>query len=275
MTLSDPVKKMAILNLTPDSFSDGGENTETEQALQSAARHIADGADIIDAGAESTRPGALPVSEDEEIARLTPFLEALAASPIREKVAFSIDTYKAPIAEAALKAGFTYVNDVFGGLRDSDIMRVAAEYDAFYMIGHSRDKAEETLDIIEDIKTHLTARIDAALQAGVKARHIILDPGIGFGKTFRQNLLILNRIADLKSALGGFPLAVGVSRKSFIGHYLNRSEPKDRLFGGLAAELFAAQNGADIIRAHEIKPLRDALLMCRHIQEAATLGEAN
>lgn len=259
---------MGIINLTPDSFSgDGllGDGELVAAALDQARRFVAAGADILDVGGESTRPGAQQVTADEEIARIEPVIRALAAADL--DVLLSVDTYKAVAAEAALKAGAHWVNDVWGLRADPLMAAVAARYHAPVVLMHNRSKpgnadlqqrlggryvGMEYADLIADVSRELLQSVDIALQAGIAREDIILDPGIGFGKTVEQNLMLLNRLVAIKAL--GYPLLLGTSRKSFIGYTLNLP-PDQRLEGTLAACTIGIQRGADILRVHDVEPV--------------------
>ena len=259
---------MGILNVTPDSFSgDGllGEGDVLSAALEQAQRFAAAGADILDIGGESTRPGAQQVTADEEIARVEPVIRALVRADLN--VLLSIDTYKAVTAEAALKAGADWVNDVWGLRADPLLAEVVARHRVPVVLMHNRSKpgnAElqerlggryvgmEYTDLLADVSRELIESVDLALKAGIAKEAIILDPGIGFGKTVEQNLMLLNRLNEIKAL--GYPLLLGPSRKSFIGYTLNL--PADqRLEGTLAACAVGIQRGADILRVHDVEPV--------------------
>ena len=259
---------MGIINLTPDSFSgDGllGDGEWVAAALDQARRFVAAGADILDIGGESTRPGAQQVTADEEIARIVPVIHALAVADL--DVLLSVDTYKAAAAEAALKAGAQWINDVWGLRADPQMAAVAARYRAPVVLMHNRSKPgnadlQQRLggryvgmqydDLIADVSRELLQSVEIALQAGIAREDIILDPGIGFGKTVEQNLMLLNRLDAIKAL--GYPLLLGPSRKSFIGYTLNLP-PDQRLEGTLAACTIGVQRGADILRVHDVEPV--------------------
>ena len=254
---------MGVLNVTPDSFSDGGHFLEPAAAIGQARRLAAEGADIIDIGAESTRPygGMRPVSADEERERLEPILPAAATIGIP----VSIDTMKAEIAAWALEAGARIVNDVWGLQRDPDMARVVADYGAPVVIMHNRENADPAIDIISEVTEFFSHSLEIACSAGIAHDRIVLDPGIGFGKTPEQSLACIARL----DAWRGFdvPLLVGASRKRFINSIVP-SEPMDRLGGSLAAHLLAAENGAAIIRAHDVAPTLQALAVAAAIRHA-------
>lgn len=237
---------MGILNVTPDSFSDGGDFNSVEKALKHAKEMVAEGADMVDIGGESTRPGHTYVDSEEEIRRVVPVIKAL-----REEISvpMSIDTYKADVAEEALKLGVEMVNDVWGLRRDENMANVVAKYDAEVCIMHNQDGTEYNKDIMESIKDFLNESIKMALDAGVKKEKIVLDPGIGFGKTFEQNLEVLRRLGELREL--GYPILLGTSRKSVIGNVLHL-EPKDRVEGTVATTVLGVRDGVDIVRVHDI-----------------------
>ena len=237
---------MGILNLTPDSFSDGGRFQDHAAALAHAARMAAEGADIVDVGAESTRPGAIPVSAADEIARLEPVLAELVR---RTDVPLSIDTYKATVAARALALGVVAVNDVGGLQRDPAMADVVAQGEAAVVIMHSRSGTDAEIDIMADIKRFFARSLAIAARAGIPSRHIVLDPGIAFDKTSRQNLEAIARIAELQEL--GLPILIGVSRKAFLGSLIDRGVAAS-LAGTIAANLAAAAGGAAIFRVHDV-----------------------
>jgi dihydropteroate synthase len=254
---------MGVLNVTPDSFSDGGQFIEPAAAIEHARRLAAEGADIIDIGGESTRPygGMRPVTAGEERARLESILPAAATIG----VPVSIDTMKASVAAWALEAGASIVNDVWGLQRDPDMARVVAEHSAPIIIMHNRDSADPAIDIIKDVSEFFSRSLEIAWSAGITLDRIVLDPGIGFGKTPEQSLACIARLDEWR----GFdaPLLVGASRKRFIASILP-SEPMDRLGGSLAAHLLAAENGAAIIRSHDVAPTLQAFAVAAAIRQA-------
>ena len=237
---------MGILNVTPDSFSDGGLYNNPEAALKRALKMEEQGADIIDVGAESTRPGFEPVSEEEEISRLMPVLEKLVD---RVKVPISVDTYKSRVARLALEMGAHIINDV-SGLSDPHMAETAAEYDAPIIIMH--DVPENTESILEGVIRTLRKKKELAEEKGIKRENIILDPGIGFAKDTRQNLELINGLDALKVL--GQPILLGVSRKSVIGNVL-KLPPRERLEGTAAAVTVGIVRGADIVRVHDVKEM--------------------
>jgi dihydropteroate synthase len=237
---------MGILNLTPDSFFDGGRWTERDTALAHARKLVADGCDIIDIGGESTRPGASTVAAAEELARIEP---ALAALVHHLDVPLSIDTSKADIAAHALSLGAIVVNDVWGLQKDARMAEVVATAEAIIVIMHNRAEKDHAVDIMADMRGFFDRSLDLARKAGIPEQHIILDPGVGFAKTSRQNRDALARLAELKEY--GFPIMVGVSRKAFLGS-LTGDRAEASLTGTVAANLAAAAAGAAIFRVHDV-----------------------
>jgi len=251
---------MGIVNATPDSFSDGGHFTAPEAALTQARKLAADGADIVDVGAESTRPGHTPISAEAEWARLEPLLAALVA---QAGVPVSIDTYKAQTARRALSLGAAVVNDVWGLQRDPDMASVVADAGAAVVVMHNRDRVDPDLDIVADIKRFFERSLGIARRAGVPERHILLDPGLGFGKSRDQNYATLRAIPDLLKL--GFPLLIGVSRKSLFKD-IPDGLLDGRLVGTLAANLIAAMAGAHVFRVHDAAEHRAAFAVLRAIE---------
>ena len=238
---------MGILNVTPDSFSDGGNFNEIDKAIKHAKEMIEDGADIIDIGGESTRPGYTYIDPKEEAQRVVPVIKEIKKqidSPI------SVDTYKSSVAEEALKVGTDMINDIWGLQKDKNMASIVAKYDAHVCIMHNQDGTEYDKDIMESIKEFLNESINIALNAGIKKEKIVLDPGIGFGKTFEQNLEVLRRLDELNEL--GYPVLLGTSRKSVIGNVLN-VEPKERLEGTIATTVLGVRDGVDIVRVHDVK----------------------
>jgi dihydropteroate synthase len=254
---------MGILNVTPDSFSDGGRFLELERALEQARRMIAEGADIVDVGAESTRPygGARAVSAQEERSRLTAVLPALVdlGAPV------SIDTMKAEIAAWAIESGARIVNDVWGLQRDPDMARVVAQYAVPVIIMHNREIADPEIDIVADMQSFFARSLAIAAHAGIPRERIVLDPGIGFGKTPEQSMTAIKRLRELNSL--GLPLLVGASRKRFIDSVVS-SSPDRRLGGSIASHLLAAENGAAMVRVHDVAETVQALRVADAIQAA-------
>jgi dihydropteroate synthase len=254
---------MGILNVTPDSFSDGGLFAAREAALAQGERMALEGADIIDIGGESTRPGHKPITEEEEKGRVLPILEELAK---RIPQPISIDTMKASVAHAALDAGATIVNDVWGLQRDPDMAKVASRAHALVVM-HNREKADATIDIMAEVKAFLARSIALAEAVGFSRERILIDPGIGFGKKQGQNLTLLKRIGELSEL--GAPILIGLSRKSLIAHVTGETTPMERLPGTITANLLAARGGASVLRVHDVKAHLQALAVARAIEEAA------
>ncbi|MGL4286476.1 MAG: dihydropteroate synthase [Phreatobacter sp.] len=254
---------MGILNVTPDSFSDAGQFFSPERALAQAARMAAEGADILDIGAESTRPygDARPVSLDDEIARLAPVLPAVVGLGLP----VSIDTIKAGVARWALGQGAAIVNDVWGLQRDPDMAHVVADHGVPVIVMHNRDGADATIDIMADIDAFFHRSLAIAEQAGIRRDRIVLDPGIGFGKTPAQSIETLGKLDRL--APFRLPVLVGASRKRFIDS-VSPAPPDRRIGGSLAAHLIAMQAGAAIIRAHDVAETLQALKVAQAISEA-------
>jgi dihydropteroate synthase len=252
---------MGVLNVTPDSFSDGGQFVAPERALTQARRMIAEGADIIDIGAESTRPyGAQPISADEERQRLEPIL----AEVISLGIPVSIDSMKSSIVAWALDVGAVIANDVWGLQRDPDMAALVATRRCSVIVMHNRDRADASIDIMKDIAAFFTRSLDIAGRAGIAPDRIVLDPGIGFGKTSEQSITALARLEELR--VFGLPLLVGASRKSFINS-VTPSEPQQRLGGSIAAHLIAAKGGARIIRTHDVSETVQSLRVAAAIEE--------
>jgi dihydropteroate synthase len=261
--LSRPIPAvMGVLNVTPDSFSDGGQFVAPERALAQARSMIAEGADIIDIGAESTRPygGAQPVSADEELKRLQPVL----AEVVSLGVPVSIDSQKSAVVASALDAGAVFANDVWGLQRDSGMAGLLAARHAPVIVMHNRDRVDADIDIMTDIAAFFARSLEIAARAGISENNIVLDPGIGFGKTPEQSMTALARLDELLSF--GLPLLVGASRKRFISS-VTPSEPHQRLGGSIAAHLVAAQAGARIIRTHDVSETVQALRVAAAIRD--------
>lgn len=254
---------MGVVNVTPDSFSDGGRYLDADRARAHAAELAAEGADILDVGAESTRPygDAKPVDAAEEIRRLAPLPEIVAlGTPV------SIDTMKAEVARWALDRGAVIVNDVWGLQRDADMAPVVAERRAGLVIMHNRESVDPAIEILDDIRLFFSRSLEIAARAGVAEGAICLDPGIGFGKTPEQSIETLARLADLESF--GLPLLVGASRKRFI-HSLSPSAPGERIGGSLASHLWAADQGAAVVRVHDVFATAQALRVAAALRRAS------
>jgi dihydropteroate synthase len=254
---------MGILNVTPDSFSDGGQFLDAETAIAHGKRMVAEGADALDVGAESTRPygGAVRVSREEEWDRLRPVLPAV----IDLGVPVSIDTMKAAVAARALAMGATIVNDVWGLQRDPDMARVVAEHGAGVVIMHNRESVDGAIDIMADIEAYFTRSLEIAERAGIVRERIVLDPGIGFGKTPAQSITVIARLARLQGF--GLPLLIGLSRKRFIASVVP-SEPHQRLGGSIAANLLATFAGVAFVRVHDVAETVQALQVTAAIRTA-------
>lgn len=257
---------MGILNITPDSFSDGGKYNNAESALKRAVEMKEEGADIIDIGAESTRPGAESIGEQEELDRIMPIVEKI----VKEvDIAVSIDTYKSKIAEETLKAGAVIINDITGLKGDKKMAEIVSDNDAIavlmHMQGNPKNMQENPVydDLIGDICIDLKESIKLAEMAGIKNENIIVDPGIGFGKTASQNYEILKKLNEFKSL--GYPILVGTSRKSFIGKALDK-DAQNRIFGSLATATIALKNGASIVRVHDVKETKQVIKIVQCIE---------
>jgi dihydropteroate synthase len=251
---------MGVVNVTPDSFSDGGRFLEPAAAVAHGVRLAGEGAAILDVGGESTRPGAEPVGVEEELRRVIPVVEGLAAADIGSRL--SIDTSKPAVARAALDAGASYVNDVTAFRGDPAIAGLVAERGAecclMHMLGEPRTMQADPRydDVVSDVKAFLEQRLAFAVGEGVLVERVTLDPGIGFGKTLQQNLELLRRLDEIAAI--GRPVLVGTSRKSFLGRLTGR-EVDDRLAGTIATNVLAYARGASVFRVHDVAPLRDAL----------------
>jgi len=258
---------MGILNATPDSFSDGGKYNTIETAVAQAEQMAKDGADIIDIGGESTRPDHEPISAEEEIDRVIPVIEAVKQAV---KIPLSVDTYKAATAEAAIETGVELINDIWGAKKDPRMAEVAAKHDVPIVLMHNRDHTSYH-SIMEDLISELEESIAIAKAAGVKDEHIILDPGIGFGKTLADNYTVLGQMEKITNQLS-YPLLLGTSRKSFITEVLDiPAEQRDNATG--ATTCIGIQKGASIIRVHDVKRNRELASMTERIlQGASTVG---
>jgi dihydropteroate synthase len=250
---------MGILNVTPDSFSDGGEWFVFDQAVAHARELVAEGADILDIGGESTRPGAGPVAVDEEMRRVIPVVAALRDAGAQ----ISVDTMKLTVAEAAVDAGATYVNDVTAFRHEPALAGFVAERGCdcclMHMLGEPRTMQENPVydDVVDDVRAFLEERARFAVSAGVREERIMVDPGIGFGKTLEHNLELLRRLDEIVAI--GFPVVVGTSRKSFLGRLTGREDPHERVAATLATSVLALERGARVFRVHDVAPTRDAL----------------
>ena len=246
---------MGVLNVTPDSFSDGGEFNGLERAIAQAQYLVDRGADIVDIGGQSTRPGSPQISLDEELNRVIPVLKNLRELPEPYgNIPVSIDTTRSEVAQAAVEAGADWVNDISGGDLDEQMLATVAQLGVPIILMHMRGTPEtmqqltQYEDLMGQIVAVLEAKIEKALKSGIK--EIIIDPGIGFAKTYEQNLEILRQIPQLRKL--GYPILVGASRKSFIGHILNQPDPKKRVWGTASACCAAISGGADVVRVHDL-----------------------
>ncbi len=267
----DATLVMGVLNVTPDSFSDGGLFSDVETAVEHAHRLIEEGADILDIGGQSTRPGARPITPREEIERVLPVVERLTSET---STPLSIDTFRAEVADQCLSAGAVILNDVCG-LRDLEMRRVAARHETPVVLMHMRGTPQTMQreisynDVVDDLKSFFDQRIREAEDAGV--REIMIDPGIGFGKTVEHNLEILDRLEEFKTL--GRPLLVGASRKSFIGAITGRPVD-DRVDGTIAASVIASMSGADVVRVHDVGRVKQALMVADAIRRTAVPAAA-
>jgi dihydropteroate synthase len=256
---------MGIVNVTPDSFSDGGEARDPDGAARSAASQLSDGAAIVDVGAESTRPSASQVSAEEELGRLLPAIRAIRAAAPGARL--SVDTVKATVAEAAVAAGAAIVNDVSGLDADPAMADAVANVGVPVILGHRRGTPQtmQSLarygDVVAEVFDELAERIERARRAGIAPERILVDPGLGFSKTAAHNWEILQRLGELRSL--GVPIVIGPSRKSFLGEILGSRPPKERDDATLACVVLAAEAGASILRVHRVKPAADALTVVR------------
>ena len=257
---------MGVINLTPDSFSDGGLFNTPERALRQATRQLAAGAAVLDLGAQSTRPGAEEVGAEEEIRRLIPALKQIRAA--HPQAVLSVDTFLAPVAQAALEAGADWINDVTGGRRDPAMLPLVAGAGCPYVLMHSRGDSK-TMDGLTDYGSDVVAAVLGALEdasaraqhAGVTRDQLIWDPGLGFAKTHEQNLALLKGLEVLKT--NGFPLLVGPSRKRFIGSVLDEPRPAARIWGTAAVVCRCAQAGIDVVRVHDVGPMAQTIRMAQ------------
>ncbi|WP_280521507.1 dihydropteroate synthase [Paenibacillus mangrovi] len=264
LELGASTKIMGILNVTPDSFSDGGRYVDPEQAVQHALQMVRDGADLIDIGGESTRPGYEPVSAEEELRRVIPVIEALhRAAP---HIPISVDTYKAEVARQAIQAGAHIMNDIWGGKKDPDMLKVAAELGCPIILMHNRkdmNYGDFAADVVQDLKES----VRLALEAGVSEKQIILDPGVGFAKNGPENLQImtqLDRLVDI-----GYPVLLATSRKKFIRTVLDL--PVDDIVEGTAATVaFGIAQGCQMVRVHDVKQIKRTVTMCDAMLYAST-----
>ena len=266
LDLSQP-QIMGILNVTPDSFSDGGQHNTQDQALAYALQMIADGATVIDVGGESTRPGASVVTVQEEIQRVIPVVEQLA----KYKVVISIDTSQPEVIKAAVQAGAHIWNDV-RALTRPQALETAADLNIPVIIMHMRgepttmNNLDQYSNVTTDVIAELQQRVDEALKIGVKAKNILIDPGFGFAKNAQQNLKLLQQFHQLN--IMGYPILSALSRKRFIGQVLNQADAQNRVVGSVAAHLLSIQQGACMVRVHDVKEMHDAIQIWRAMNQA-------
>lgn len=265
-------RMMSVLNVTPDSFSDGGDNQISSIGkLQDTIRaQIEAGATIIDVGGQSSRPNAPDVTAEEEMSRVLPAIEAIRSLPEAANIAISVDTYRARVAEAAVKAGAHIINDISAGKLDPDMFTTVARLGCTYVMMHMRGTPSTMMDpenctyrrgVLREMTVELRTQLNQAEEAGIRRWRIILDPGIGFSKTPEQNLEILRQLPYLTEALPTYPWLVGTSRKSFIGKITGVTEPKERVWGTAATVTAAVQGGADIVRVHDVREMADVVKM--------------
>jgi dihydropteroate synthase len=246
--LSQRTLVMGIINVTPDSFSDGGKYNTVEKAVERAHQLKAEGADLLDIGGESTRPNYQPVGVEEELERVIPVIERISREV---DLPISIDTHKAEVAKQAIQAGAHLINDIWGGRKDPDMARVVAEFDVPIVIMHNREVAQYD-SLIEEIQTDLLFSVEQMRKSGVRKENIILDPGIGFGKTYEQNLEVMRKLEKIVEL--GYPVLLGTSRKSLIGNTLNLP-PEERLEGTAATVALGIVKGCKIMRVHDVKEM--------------------
>ena len=259
---------MGVINITPDSFSDGGRYLQPDRAVAMALHQLAMGADIIDLGAQSTRPGAAEVGAAEELRRLLPVLQVL--RKIDKNIILSVDTFLADVAARALMAGADWINDISGGCHDPAILSLVAEAACPIVLMHSRGRSHNMdaltsySDVISNVREELCLRTEAALQAGISVSNIIWDPGLGFAKTTEQSLEILRKINLLQKE--GFPLLLGPSRKRFVGAILDQPCPKARIWGTAAVCTAAALAGVEVVRVHDVGPIVQTVRMAKALK---------
>ncbi|MBD1862762.1 MULTISPECIES: dihydropteroate synthase [Trichocoleus] len=253
---------MGVLNVTPDSFSDGGQFDSLATALEQAKHLVAAGADILDIGGQSTRPQATEIDVETELARVIPVIKAVRS---QLDVPISVDTTRAVVAKAAVEAGADIINDISGATFDPEMLSTVAALQVPLILMHIRGTPQtmqqltDYQDLVGEIQAFLQARIEAAIAAGINPVHLMIDPGIGFAKTYSQNLELLRRISEFRAL--GCPILVGPSRKSFIGHILNQPDPQQRAWGTAAACCAAIAGGADLLRLHDVQEMRDVCLV--------------
>lgn len=267
---------MGILNLTPDSFSDGGEFLDPDKAVEHAIRMAEEGAELIDLGAESTRPGSVPVDPKVQLERLLPVLDALGQSTLQDKVALSVDTSSHVVAEAALKKGCAMINDVTAGSGDPDLLGVVARSSAWIVLMHMQgtpdtmQRAPHYEEVVSEVSDTLLSSVERAVCAGVRRDRIVLDPGIGFGKSRTHNLQLIRRLHQLVRL--GYPILLGCSRKRFMGALCRENDPKALLGATVATTAYGYGVGARIFRVHDVRPNRQALDVMVALEETGTLS---
>jgi dihydropteroate synthase len=266
---------MGVLNVTPDSFSDGGRFAAVESAVAQAEKLAADGADLIDIGGESTRPGSQRVEPQEQIRRIVPVLQATAS---RLPVVWSVDTRSSEVASAAIDAGAAVINDISAGRDDPAILHLAADRRLPIILMHMQGEPATMQanphyeNVIEEVKTFFLERMEAAKSAGVNTHQMLLDPGIGFGKNINHNLTLIREMKQFKDL--GRPLVIGTSRKGFIGAISGEPQPNQRILGTAATVAWSIANGADIVRVHDVEPMLKIVRVIRAIQKGAADGPA-
>ncbi len=266
---------MSILNVTPDSFSDGGQNDPADltSIRETVLSHIRAGAEIIDVGGQSSRPHATAISVSEELARVIPVIKLIRSLEEASHIAISVDTYRAAVADAAVKSGADIVNDISAGVLDPDMLPTVARLGCTVCLMHSRGNPENMIqlahydDVVETVGKELLARVQAAERAGIRRWRIILDPGIGFAKNEKHNLEILRKLETLRSSDGleGLPWLIGTSRKKFIGRITGVRTASERRWGTAVAVAAAIQGGVDIVRAHDVSEMMEVVKMSRAI----------
>ena len=268
---------MGVINITPDSFSDGGRFNRADLALSEATRQIRDGAQVLDLGAQSTRPGAHEVGVEKELARLLPCLEGIRAA--HPQVIISVDTLLAPVARAALEAGADWINDVSGGRRDPAMLPLVADAGCPYVLMHSRGDSRTMDDctdygdqgVVAGVLQELRLSTDRALQAGLSRDQLIWDPGLGFAKTNQQNLALIQQLEDLQQ--DGIPLLLGPSRKRFIGEVLDQPRAKARIWGTAAVCARAVDAGVHVVRVHDVGPISQVVTMAAAVTRQSPLPD--
>lgn len=253
---------LGIVNMTPDSFSDGSHYNDLEKSLARCRQMKEDGADYLDIGGESTRPGYKPIDKNEELERILPLIQALGKE---DSLAISVDTQKSWVASRALEAGASMLNDIWGFQKDPDMARVAASFQVPSILMHNQDGTHYSIDIMESIKIFFERSIEIALKAGVREDRIILDPGIGFGKDFSQNWEVLKRLEELKTL--GLPLLLGTSRKGFLGEITGEKLADRRDGATLATSIWGLDRGVSYLRVHNVKMTRQALQVIRRLAD--------